>query len=77
MIYRPLGVPGLRHADSRSSYTSRGWSRGAAAPNKSSDVRLPLRATRRGAGILRRRFAHDGLEVADEVRLVEVAEVLS
>src|SRR5262249_47772276 len=36
-----------------------------------------LRTTRCGASILRRRFAHDGLEVADEVRLVEVAKVLS
>src|SRR5215813_7209200 len=36
----------------------------------------PLPAVRCGARILRRRFAHDRLEVADEVRLVEVAKVL-
>src|SRR5262245_1998001 len=48
-----------------------------AAPWRSTPGWPALRMAGCGTRILRRRFAHDCLEVPDEVRLVEVAEVLS
>src|SRR5215472_17922182 len=46
-------------------------------PKSSTRGRRALRMTGFCACILRRRLAHDCLEVADEVCLVEVAEILS